>query len=103
MSLELTPEVISAVEAYAAPAIEQRLGLTAGQVRDYYELSETENPDFSPTERRDDVVGKFEHGWRTGEIGPEKWDGAIDAAWPFLKPFVGDVVDKTITTAGKDI
>lgn len=103
MALELTPAIEQEVKDEVIQLLEEKLGLTPAQVKAYYDKSEGENPDFNPTERRDDVVGKFEHGWRIGEIGPRKFGGAIDDAWPFIKPFVEGIVDKTITAAGKDI
>lgn len=95
-------ETIAGIETLLAPvaieAAESEFGVSVNQVLAYYNESMSENPQFNVTERRDDVVGKFEHGWRIGEIGPTKLGGAVDAVWPFVKGFVGKFVDGVLAS-----
>ncbi len=92
---KLTPEQREKITAQGIDLAENLLGVTPERVKEFYDLSEKENPDFDAQERRDDVVGKFRHFWRKAR----RFEGAVDVFWSVAKPYVEKVVDAVIATA----
>ncbi len=92
---KLTPEQREKITAQGIDLAENLLGVTPERVKEFYDLSEKENPDFDTQKRRDDVVGKFRHFWRK----KRRFEGAVDVFWEVAKPYVEKVVDAVIATA----
>lgn len=77
-------------------SLDNALGITPSRVIDFYNESKSEHPEFQAAERESDVIGKFEHFWRTSR----GWGGAVDAVWPSLRPIVEQVVTTTLALPG---
>lgn len=91
---DLTDTTREELEAKAAQAGKDILGITPARVVEFIKLSNREHPEKDAQWHRNDVVGKFLHFWRKGR----KMEALADVLWKIGKPYVEEVVDAVLAT-----
>ena len=76
---------------------ERLVGFTVERAGYFLAQSRAEHPEKDEAWHKDDAVGKFKHFLRH-EHG---WGGAVDAAWPHLKPFAVEVVEIALSVEAR--
>ncbi len=79
-------------QAALIQTLDNTLGFTPERATAFLLESRAEHPEKDAAWHQDDATGKFEHFLRTAR----HWQGAVDVAWPFLKPFAAAIVQSVI-------